>query len=138
MNTITVEQRGEQRFVVLLNGNVVVECRTQADVDDFLRQWQQQAKPGSYRIKREAVRLGQSKQKSAANRLLLEDPLAAEVYLVQAAAALHEAHGWREAEVEQLCRHALSRDREAIEARQGLPPRQTVAYRQRQKIFGLF
>lgn len=138
MNEITLEQRGEKCFVIRLNGSVVVECRTRADVEDFLRQWQSKAAPGSYRINRDVVVIRKPKRKLAANALLLEDPLAAEVYLAQAVTALREAHGWSEAEVEQLCRHALNRDREAIEARQGLPPRQTVAYRQRQKIFGLF
>lgn len=122
----------QERFVIKINGNVAAECQTYADVQDFIQQWEVQAQQfrSGYDIHPEPVVVQpqrRSLHRTAAGKLLQDDPWAAEAYGVAALRSLLDSHGWTEAQVRQLCDYAIAADFDAWQERRNLPPRREVA-----------
>ncbi|MEM9153709.1 MAG: hypothetical protein AAGB13_01555 [Cyanobacteria bacterium P01_F01_bin.33] len=123
-----------ERFIIKVNGNVVAECKTYADAQDFMQQWEEQARHfrSGYEIHPDPIAVTPSRRslhRTAAGQLLQDDPWAAEAYGVAALRSLLDSHGWTEAQVRQLCDYAISADFEAWQQRRHLPHRREVTPR---------
>ena len=139
---LTVEHLPDERFAVKVNGTLLAECSSSEDVDDFIEQWERGARTfrHGYDIRRTPVPATSkpaSVKATAAGKLLQEDALAAETYLIASVRSLIENHHWSQEQVQTLCEHALQPDFEAIQRRQQLPPLRP-ALRRPKGLFGLF
>ncbi len=140
--TLTVEILPDDRFAVKVNGTLLAECRNADDVDDFIEQWERGARTFRYgydirRTPVPATSKPTSVKSTAAGKLLQEDAVAAETYLIASVRSLIDNHHWSQEQVQTLCEYALQSDFEAIKRRQQLPPLRAVPRRSR-GLFGLF
>ena len=124
---LTVEILEDGRFAIKVNGTLLAECKDDADVDDFITQWEMGAKrfQNGYEIRRTpipAMRKRRLTRRAPAGKLLRDDALAAESYAIAAIQSLWADHGWDEAQIRLLCDYALTQNYEALNTRQGLPP----------------
>lgn len=139
---LTVEILPDKRFAVKVNGTLLAECRNDADVDDFINQWERGAQTfrHGYEIRRTPVPATSkptSVKATAAGKLLQDDAFAAETYVIAAVRSLIDNHHWSQEQVQTLCNYALKADFDAIKQRQQLPPLRTLPRRSK-GLFGLF